>query len=419
MHTAPIVVVGGGLAGLTAAVTASSAGAPVIVLESSGRHGGRARSSDHEGFRLNLGPHGLATRGPGTEVLERSGIRPAGKSPQPIRTRFLTGRQLVHPLRRRRGGLGLRGVSQVNRLNRQAREGDPDGSVDDWLNSTLDDPTAVPIAGAMARLGTYADAHDLQAADLAAEGFRGTVRYLDGGWQALVDALRAVAGSRDVGLRRGARVVHVEPDRSGTGFHLRLADGSELQASGVVLAPGGPDDVLDILPHSASDTLLRQLTGRLPVTMAALDLALRSRPDLPSLVLGVDEPLYLSVQSDRSRIAPAGGAVIHLARFLRPGHLAEPGVRSQLEALLDRMAGQWRSQVVHARYLPNITVTHDACLTATGGRRGRIAVDALGIPGMLLAGDWVGPSGMLAQASIASGAHAAELALKARAGGPT
>lgn len=418
MRTAPIVVIGGGLAGLTAAATAASAGAPVIVLESSGRLGGRARSSDHEGFSLNLGPHGLHTRGPGTEVLGRLGIRPAGKSPQAIRTRLFTGGELVHPLRRGRGGLGVRGAAQVNRLNRQARKGDPDGTVDDWLGSTLDDPTALRVAGAIARLGTYADANDLQAADLAAEGFRGPVRYLDGGWRTLVDDLRAVAGSRGVEVRRDARVVHVEPDRSGTGYCVRLADDREVQASAVVLAAGGPDDVLAILPPAAKGTLSWQLAGRLPVTMATLDLALARRPDVPS-VLGVEEPVYLSLQSDRSRIAPAGGAVIHLARFLRPGHRAAPDVRSRLEGLLDQLATGWRSQVVHARYLPNITVTHDACLTATGGRRGRIAVDALGLPGMLLAGDWVGPSGILAQASIVSGAHAAEIALQTRAGGPT
>jgi phytoene dehydrogenase-like protein len=245
------------------------------------------------------------------------------------------------------------------------------------------------------------------------------VRYLDGGWQTLVDGLRTVAGSHGVRFHRGTRVIRIGQDRVAGGFCVRLADDREVSASAVVLAPGAPDYVLDILPPGAKDTLSRQLTGRLPVTMAALDIALRSRPDVPSLVLGVDEPLYLSVQSDRSHIAPAGGAVIHLARFLRPGHTAEPGVRSQLEALLDRFADGWRSQVVHARYLPGITVTHDACLAATGGRRGRIAVDALGIPGMLLAGDWVGPSGMLAQASIVSGAHAAELALGTRAGGLT
>ena len=324
---------------------------------------------------------------------------------------MLTDGELVHPLHRSRGGLGVRGVAQLNRLTRQARKGDPEGTVDDWLNNTLHDPTAVRIAGAMARLGTYADGHDLQAADLAAEGFRGPVRYLDGGWQRLVEDLRAVAGSHGTQFHRDARVVHVGQDRAAGGFWVRLADDREVPARAVVLAPGGPDEALDILPPGAKDALSRQLAGRLPVTMAALDVALRSRPDGPSLLLGVDEPLYVSVQSDRSRIAPAGGAVIHLARFLRPGHTAEPGVRSQLEALLDQRAEGWRSQVVHARYLPNITVTHDACLAATGGRRGRIAVDALDSPGMLLAGDWVGPSGMLAQASISSGARAAELVL--------
>ncbi|MEQ8690750.1 MAG: FAD-dependent oxidoreductase, partial [Pseudomonadales bacterium] len=56
---AEVVVIGGGLAGLTAAVYLGRAGRRVSVLERSAEVGGRARVQQLEGFHLNLGPHAL------------------------------------------------------------------------------------------------------------------------------------------------------------------------------------------------------------------------------------------------------------------------------------------------------------------------------------------------------------------------
>jgi phytoene dehydrogenase-like protein len=138
--------------------------------------------------------------------------------------------------------------------------------------------------------------------------------------------------------------------------------------------------------------------------------ALAHRPAGPSLVLGIDEPLYLSVQSDASRIAPDGGAVIQVARFLPLGGHAPADTRVRLEALLDQVATGWRNEVVHARYLPDLTVTHDGGRIATGGRRGRPGPTVPGAPRLYVAGDWVGSRGTLSQASIASAAQAATAA---------
>jgi hypothetical protein len=60
-----------------------------------------------------------------------------------------------------------------------------------------------------------------------------------------------------------------------------------------------------------------------------------------------------------------------------------------------------------------MTVAGTMPRAGTGGMRGRPGVDATGSPGIHLAGDWVGPEGLLADAALASG-HAA--ALRALAG---
>ena len=63
----------------------------------------------------------------------------------------------------------------------------------------------------------------------------------------------------------------------------------------------------------------------------------------------------------------------------------------------------WRAEVDVERFLPDMTVVH-----AIAAPEGRPDVDALGMEGVALAGDWIGPDGMLADAAVASGLRAAE-----------
>jgi hypothetical protein len=63
----------------------------------------------------------------------------------------------------------------------------------------------------------------------------------------------------------------------------------------------------------------------------------------------------------------------------------------------------WRAEVELERFLPNMTVVHSIASVD-----GRPDVDALQLDGVALAGDWVGPEGMLADAAVASALRAAE-----------
>ncbi len=58
-----ITIVGGGLAGLTAAITCAEGGARVSLLEARSALGGRARSSDGP-YKANVGPHAFYKDGP-------------------------------------------------------------------------------------------------------------------------------------------------------------------------------------------------------------------------------------------------------------------------------------------------------------------------------------------------------------------
>ena len=57
-----------------------------------------------------------------------------------------------------------------------------------------------------------------------------------------------------------------------------------------------------------------------------------------------------------------------------------------------------------------MVVTGAIPTAANGGLAGRPAAEVPGLPGAFVAGDWVGPVGMLADAALASGVHAGRLA---------
>ena len=76
---------------------------------------------------------------------------------------------------------------------------------------------------------------------------------------------------------------------------------------------------------------------------------------------------------------------------------------SQVKQRADLILPGWREEVEFARFLPEMTVVH-AIPTAAHGRPD---VDALSMPSVAIAGDWVGPEAMLADAAVASGIRAA------------
>jgi len=85
-----------------------------------------------------------------------------------------------------------------------------------------------------------------------------------------------------------------------------------------------------------------------------------------------------------------------------------------LEETLDMMQPGWRGAVVARRFLPAITVSNALVTAAQGGLKGRQRPDVPGVEGLYVAGDWVGPEGMLADAGMASAKLAAETIARRR-----
>ncbi|HKH39109.1 MAG TPA: FAD-dependent oxidoreductase [Rubrobacter sp.] len=69
-----VVVVGGGMAGLTAACYLAREQIDVTVIEKASYLGGRAATQDFDGFRFNRGGHALYTGGAASRILDELGV---------------------------------------------------------------------------------------------------------------------------------------------------------------------------------------------------------------------------------------------------------------------------------------------------------------------------------------------------------
>ena len=77
-----VVVIGGGLAGLSAACYLARAGVAVTLFEKASSLGGRAATQNHDGYLFNRGIHAIYTGGATSEVLQDLGIPYSYGSPK-------------------------------------------------------------------------------------------------------------------------------------------------------------------------------------------------------------------------------------------------------------------------------------------------------------------------------------------------
>jgi phytoene dehydrogenase-like protein len=414
MHTA---IIGGGLAGLTAAAYLARAGQRVTVFEKAHSIGGRARTETKQGFAFNFGPHALYRRGAGTKILRELGVAFSGKLAGTDNAFAIDG-GMKHTMP---GGFvsllttGLLNLpAKVEAAKLLANLPKLDAAAQDhltvreWLAREIKQPKVRQLVQALFRVSTYANDPDRQSAGAALRPLQmaldGGVYYLDNGWQTLVTGLRAVAEQAGATIQVETNVTAIE--RHAQSFAIHFANGTRAAASSVIIA-ASPADAAALVKGNAA--LAEWARTAIPVRAACLDVALTRLPQPQARFgLGIDQPYYFSVHSATANLAPDNGALIHVAKYLPTDSTDDaPTIAQELEQVLDLLQPGWRTLVVERRFLPRMTVTN--ALVTTGGLAERPSPAVPGIDGLYIAGDWVGDEGQLADAGVASAKAAAGL----------
>lgn len=414
MEEAGIAVVGGGIAGLIAALEITRLGMSATIFEATSKLGGRAQTREVEGFHLNQGPHALYPAGAFHGALQDFGVEVGGGGPD-LGRGFAVWDDETFPFPLRQSDQapapldGPDAEALAGFFTRMTRDASLGRGVPlSQVLASLPRRVGMVIA-ALVRLSTYVDALDdidgKAALDQLRLSFAGTI-YLDGGWRTLVEGLGAAATKAGVDIRLRARVSTIARAADGA-ISVGTRDGSTGSFSAAVLAvpPTTAENML-----AASRDLASAVAAIRPIRLVSLDLALSRLPDpAVNFALGFDASTYLSVHSAVAALAPAGGATMHVARYLKPDDRGYSDRFAEVERMADRLQPGWRNAVVHEQRLSGAVVAYDVPRADTAGARAHVEIgDA---PGIFLAGDWVGQEGMLADAAAASARAAAQAAV--------
>ncbi len=387
------VVAGGGIAGLTAANALADAGLKVTLFEQSERLGGRAITTEQHGFRMNLGPHAIYCGGWARRTFRDWNIPFRGSKPD-LRGggAYLTHGGEKHPFFVNLAGLlkhpwfGWREKMDLMRVLRlfTTVQRPQESSMAEWIANHSRSERVHAYLRSMIRVSTYVTHLENLSAARALEqirlAFTSGVLYLDGGWQTLVNGLAERARSK------------------GVEFVTRKIDACK------------PRTILAIPPAEIERITGAKLPPLHPSRMACLTIGLRKLPpNAARFALGTDHPLYLSVHSHFANLAPRGCVLIHAGKYLS-GNSDDAADRAELEAFADLAIPGWREEAEVIQFLPTMTVTH-----GSAARDGRPDIDVLKIPGVAIAGDWVGDEGMLVDSAVASALRAARSIQAARA----
>ncbi|ULR51567.1 FAD-dependent oxidoreductase [Streptomyces deccanensis] len=391
-----LTVIGGGFAGLTAAITAAEAGARVTVHEAHHTLGGRARTAEGP-YRTNEGPHALYSGGPHwTWLAQRDLIGPLAPLP-PLETTRL---RLHH-----RGALRRTPPFAMLKLLRPRRTGRPapvDVDFLTWATEQAGEEAARAAANYAAVALFHHDPGSLSAAFVQERLRRATklppeAHYPRGGWASVIDRMAARAWNLGVRMETLSRIDSLDAlANPGPGTGPRTGPGPVIVATS-----------LDAARRLLKDDSLTWPSGR----TALLDLAVRTRRGDAFAVSDLDTPGWIERFTAQDRtLAPAGEQLIQGQFPIGPHESRAAGI-TRAEHLLDLGFPGWRDRVTWRRE------------ATANGRTG--AVDPVGTSwrdrpavdrgdGVYLAGDQVAAPGVLSEVSFNSALAAVSLALGRR-----
>ncbi|WP_455360666.1 FAD-dependent oxidoreductase [Streptomyces sp. SYSU K21746] len=375
-----ISVIGGGFAGLTAAISAAEAGLGVTLYESHHTLGGRARTAEGP-YRTNDGPHALYNGGPHwTWLRQRDLIGPVAAVPPLEAARLRLHRDGA--LRR------IPPLAMLRLLRRPARQAPVDR---DFLGWATEEVGAAGARAAANFAGVALFHHDPGALSAAfvQERLRRTTKlppeahYPRGGWASVIDRMAARAWNLGVRIETSVRI-----------DELPTAEGPVIVATS-----------LDSARRLLGDSTLVWESGR----TALIDVAVRTRRGDLFAISDLDAPGWIErFTAQDPSLAPAGQQLIQGQIPLAPGESKADGI-ARAERLLDLGFPGWRDRTTWRREA--VAAGRTGAVDRPGTTwRDRPAVDRG--DGVFLAGDQVAAPGVLSEVSFTSAIEAVTLALK-------
>jgi len=357
---ARVVVIGAGIAGLTAAVHAHQRGHQVVILDRSSKIGGRGTSEISKSTPLDLGPHLLEKGGPTWKIAKTlSRMRPKTRPLTPESCAIVIDgeRNPLKPSLRERAGYGLT-VQDIASLRKGVHTNNPLQAkrIDAirWLTSWSEEDAEIFKRRVSAFL-------------------KGKLHTVQEGWGGIVGRMSVALEEVGVPIEGSARVESIDLENKG----IRIKNGPLIPYDYIILAADA---------KSAEQILLAS-------DIESGFKARRKQAEVLDLVMESDSmrPFRCVIESPNNAmvgITRGGKKVIQAVSF-----------NSGLTEFLDRYAPGWKKHVTSRRFSEKVTVFDIP-------QSERPSFDLHYSRGILLAGSWVDSEYWLADAATDSGIRA-------------
>ena len=366
---ARVIIVGAGIAGLSAAIHASSYGHHVVLLEKSSRIGGRGTSQNVDGFSLHYGPHLLDKKGPFYQLCHKLSRTKISLKPLRLDKIEAAGHGLIRPT----GNI------------KQAAEN---------LRALRNQEATNPYFQAISFLTNWGGMDNEKRRKSLRKG---KLCISNEGWIGLVGRLGAALDEIGVLIETNCEVANINKNK------VCFTDGREVECDAVILACG-VNMAKQLLETVDEDLSKQEFAAISKITASFIEAGLTSKPMSGKHAI-VDSNKKMAV-FDNIAIQPRLGASgSHISAIAVGGlNCADKVYQSakqrsaKLADFLDNYISGWQDNIVTDLRQSSIIVSYQGSVDGSIFAKNNI----------LLAGQWVSSDYVLSDAAADTGKRAAK-----------
>jgi 15-cis-phytoene desaturase len=421
-----VVIVGGGLAGLSAAAYLSSRGKKIALLER-GALGGRAVTLKIKGFNFNFGAHAIYSRDTSVlRTLEKElDLHIDWQDFNPNKAKYDLGDDLtdvpanVQGLFRTKMLKGLDKVKftfEVLKTMLKMETGHPHLSIQKWMEKKNVSEDVQEMMLTLASSNFFTREPEKIPSDVFFQYYsrlfttNKPVAYIGGGWQALIDEFVRVIEQNNGTILTKTKVeaFRVQDDRV---LAAVTADGEITGDEFISCIP--PKEMIKAFKETKLEHAISQYASYDPTYVVVYDVGLKTRIDVPyTYIYDKQNNIFITdISYYDTTCVPEGGQLLQATAYINQSDLGNKESieqrKAEIEQLYDKHFAGWREELVVPR-ISTRAVVQEIKWTMT---QKPMPVFLPEYRNLFFAGDWCEGQGQLSELSFSSAYEVSQLIL--------
>ncbi|MDR7318559.1 NAD(P)/FAD-dependent oxidoreductase [Brevibacillus nitrificans] len=422
-----VVIVGGGLAGLSSAAYLSSKGKKVAVLER-GQLGGRAVTLKIKGFNFNFGAHAIYARDSSVlKTFEKElDLHIDWQDFNPTKAKYDIGNDLTAVPANVQGLFQtklLKGLDKVLftfeilKTMLKMETGHPHMSIQKWMEKKNVNEEVKEMMLTLASSNFFTREPEKIPSDVFFSYYsrlfttNKPVAYIGGGWQALINEfVRVIEANNGVILTKTkVESFHVEEDRV---VGVVTPEGEFTADEFISCIP--PKEMVKVFAETRLEHAIAQHAEYEPTVVVVYDIGLKERIDVPySYIYDKQNNIFITdISYYDQTCVPEGGQLLQATAYMRQSEVGNKELAEQrkleIEALYDKHFAGWREQLVVPRVSTRAIVQE---IKWTMNQK-PMPIFMPDYRNLFFAGDWCEGQGQLSELSFSSAMNVAKLILE-------